>query len=378
MIYQDSVATVDSLDKALDTIHDFSTYDVENLERNKTYSFRVFQLRNGIPSAGSNVITVTTRTGEPLPVVLGKIGGIDKSDTAVTLRWSKSSATNDFYRYAVIVDTVSIVDTFTTFDSTNSKVFLLKKITDTTKTISPLLLNKKYWFCVYTIDTTGLYSVSNVESTTTDDGLPNGVAVSVKTVADTILINWTKSDFASFKEYRVYRSATGEGADSSGTLVATITDRDSLSLKRVLATPAIEWYRVYTVSTTGVMGAGYPAVSYPVLLSALPCDSPYTGVHLSWTRTLLPDSLFSSYKVYRSETPATLTAAGVAITPLIVKSEDVDYIDLTADSGSTYYYRIEHNAVNELGYKVGQFSNEIAVSTEYLPAPMRHEDKIRQ
>jgi len=363
VIYMDTATTVDSLDTPVDTIHDFMNTVIEGLARTTRYSFRVFQLRNGIPSAGSNTITLTTRSGHPQPVILGAIGGIDKNDTAVTLRWSKSSDTLDFYRYAVITDTVAAADTFTQFDSTDERIILRKKLTDTTAVIAPLALNRKYWFCVYTIDTTGLFSKSNVETTTTDDGIPNPVTVTARGLGDTVTITWTESDFPGFKEYRIYRGDTREEADSTGVLVAKITDKDSLSVRRFLATPKKEWYRVYVVSTTGVMGGSYPVMGFPVVLTVQPIDSPFGGVHLTWTTTDYPDSLFSSYKVYRSQTSATLESPGVAITPLILKSEDVDYIDLTADSGEVYYYRIQHNARNESGFTVGQFSNEVMVTT---------------
>lgn len=212
-IYYDTTSTVDSTDICIDTVNNVTTDTIAGLKRETAYWFRVYLNRDGVPKAGSNIDSATTTDGKPKPVTLS----VDRQsiiDTAVTLVWSKSPDI-DFKRYLVYYDTIPKIDTFTIIDTADTHVTSVNFINDTIYTIKTLQRKKTYWFNIYVKDTSGFITASNVDSATTDEGLPSPVELSIGTVTDTsVVLLWSMNNDSDFYRYAVYYSDTSYGLDT--------------------------------------------------------------------------------------------------------------------------------------------------------------------
>jgi hypothetical protein len=310
-VYMDTSASVDSLDTTVATIYDGEATTIEGLERLKDYWFRVFLDRNGIPSAGSNVIKITTTSGVPEPVTLDSITDADIKDTAITIRWSKSRD-DDFLRYIVYYDTISTVDTFTSYtsiDTTSSRLKYVTDVNDTVLEISPLKRDTTYWFAVYVQDSTNFIKTSNKQSAKTKEGKPTGVALYIDSTSDTsAYLHWTMNADDDFYRYVVYFNDTLN--------IDTITEIDTTDIR--IGAKVVEqddttatilplernekyWFVVYVEDMTGfitksnidtaVTDDGYPT---PVTLQKTNVTD--TTITLFWNKNI--DKDFKCYQIY--------------------------------------------------------------------------------
>ncbi len=311
LVYFDTTAIVDTADSIIAYVYDGLSTKVTGLSRSKEYWFRVFIERNGVPSAGSEVVKVLTASGVPKPVILDTIVDAAIGDTTVSLSWSKSLE-NDLLRYFVYFDTIAKVDTFTQIASIDTTDTTRLRFVDTSTVTSRILTlkrNKEYWFCVYSQDTSGFISASNSQRAKTKSGIPNPVTLSVELASDSsAMVRWTKNSDADFYRYVVVFNDTQDIDTLSSIVVgdprialSDTSQSDTSYTVMGLERDTKYWFCVYVQDRSGFIRAsnidsvqtddGLPTAS--TLEKALVTERAIT---LRWTKNQETD--FESYQIY--------------------------------------------------------------------------------
>ncbi len=307
-IYMDTNSTVDSTDKCVDTVNDGLTTVINGLLRSRKYWFRIYLNENGIAKHGSNIDSVTTLSGQPVACTLS-VNDQSVTDTSVTLLWSKNRDI-DFKRYLVYYDTIPKIDTFTVIDTADSNVKVVSLVNDTVLMLTSLKRDETYWFAVYVQDSSNYITSSNLDSATTDDGLPEPVTVQTGTVSDTsVELIWTMNNDADFYRYVVYYSDTSYGLDTIS--VIDTTDSSCFCSKSVQIDTTIivvpldrnkkYYFTVYVEDVYGLISPGTivnattdDGLPEPVQLSV--DTNTDTTISLRWSRNI--DYDFKNYEVY--------------------------------------------------------------------------------
>jgi hypothetical protein len=153
-------------------------------------------------------------------------------------------------------------------------------------------------------------------------------------------------------------------ADSTDSLVAEVKSANDTTIEVTdLGKLHQYWFALYLTTQSGVPSKSNTVVNYPVILkqdsdTSLAADS---TIALVWSESV--SAKFEAYKLFRSKEPG---ITGEFKTPMAVieKSYVTDFTDSGLDSGTTYYYRIIHFELNDLGISESAGSNEIKVTTK--------------
>jgi len=348
-VYRDSSSSADSSDTLVGRIHDDTTMSIDDLERSRMYYFRVYAEDENGTIIESNERSITTLSGLPDTATLRHEEIVD---TAVTLRWTKSVA-DDFERYIVHYDTVDTIDSLSTFDTSLVNTTAFRDVEDTVFTVSTLAPSTRYYFVVYVQDKGELWSVSNIDSVTTDDGIPDTVVLSLGPFTDTsVTLSWTQSVDTQFVRYNV-RMDTTETIDTADTVVATLSSAgDTVATVTGLRERTKYWFAVSVENVTGRESLSNVVVNYPIVLRV--GSSTDTTVTLRWTRA--ESDAFDAYRLYRDTEPdVTDHDYSLEVNP-IENSHIESYRDTTIVSGETYYYRL---FLYEGGSTEGRACNEV-------------------
>ncbi len=374
LVYYGFTPNVDSSSLNCDTTS-LDTIVIDSLESDTAYFFKVYQIRNGVPSAGSNVVSDTTTKGEPSAV---KLISKDAGNNHIKLSWSTSIDTSDFKRYFVVLNTVTAVDTFSRYDSNSVNLFPINLIDSTTIEIdsidtNALSMSTLYWYSIYVEDSAGNVTPTAPDSITTDDGIADPVELSIDSVTNTsAVLIWTKNIDADFSQYLIYYGTT-DSVTEDDSLKATIVNKETTSYKITgLDSLTKFWFKVFVKSTYGIATPSNEVVNYPVILysnldtiinEADSTDTSYT-VNLIWQGgdDYNSDS-FKKYVVCRSESSFNSVLSGDKKAE-ITDIESYDYLDTTVIKNKTYHYRIYHQSLDSEGYLVNQFSNEVVVEVQ--------------
>jgi hypothetical protein len=157
-----------------------------------------------------------------------------------------------------------------------------------------------------------------------------------------IEVTWTLSTASNFMSYRLYRGATANVTTSSELLV-TRDPRSAVSYTdTTLDANTWYFYRVYVIDSFGVSAASnvdsartlVNTAPDPVTLAgSLSTDS--STFKLSWTRSGEVD--FSSYRLYRKDSPGVTTADQLV---QVINSVNTDNITDFVPGPTTVYYKI--------------------------------------
>ncbi|MFQ6127506.1 MAG: fibronectin type III domain-containing protein [Thermoplasmata archaeon] len=276
-----------------------TSYIASGLSGSTTYYFTVRVVDTGGLYADSMQVSGTTLPSnvEPTPVILDPPSNVTGS--TLVLNWSQNSDP-DFARYEIYQST--------TLGAVGTMIDDVPFRTQTTYTVTGLTQLTTYYFTVRVVDTGSLYSDSNQVSATTTEGNtpPSAVILSSPTdITDTsVTLEWTRNLDADFALYEIYVSLIG---GQTGTLVASIPDRDTLSYVVTGLLSETSYYftvrvvdnlRLYSDSSQ-VSATTLPANSPPQAVSLNdPTDITTNSMTLTWSEST--DSDFARYEIYIS------------------------------------------------------------------------------
>ncbi len=184
-----------------------------------------------------------------------------------------------------------------------------------------------------------------------------------------LLLEWTQADMSDFSSYRLFRSETSL-VDLTSFLVTTITSQSSVAFTDTeLADTQTYFYRLYVFDDNGnSVGSDSLELSTkandplePVVLAGYPISS--RELLLEWTRADMTN--FSSYRLFRSETP-TVDLNSYLVTTATNQSS-LNYNDTELIDDTIYYYRLF--VFDDDGNSVG--SNELSLRTEVNDPPAK-------
>jgi hypothetical protein len=232
LIYLDTTRSVDTNAAPLRTISlvhiGDTSYTLTGLLPSTRYWVAVHIKADGHFITSSIPDSLTTRDGHPAKSTLVIIDS-SVTDTSVTVLWTRNHDA-DFARYVLVFDTIAKIDSIAKPDTRQNGISQVSSVNDTSLTIRTLGRAKRYFFCLYTQDRTGLASASNVDSVTTQSGIPARVTLNVidSTASDTsVVVRWGASTEADFSRYIVSYD-TVRFADSAGSKqappIVTVTD----------------------------------------------------------------------------------------------------------------------------------------------------------
>lgn len=258
------------------------------------------------------------------------------------LNWEPSTAP-DFDQYRVYRGTSPGVD------SSDFLASSIISIDETSLTDTGLTANTTYYYKVYVVDMTSLWSGSNeVSATTGDDPAPEPVSLYPVIVEPDLYqeydLEWSQSPEGDFESYRLYRWQEDIGRDDS-MLVAFITSRSTTVFTdtppfNTSADTLNFWYILHVFDVGGnyapsdsvrvhLIDAAPPTVTG----SVAPLDS---SLVITWTQSGIPD--FNVYRLLRGIN----SDPNLAI--IIFATSDrstVLYEDESTTGGQTYFYWLD-------------------------------------
>jgi len=348
-VFMDTVAPVDSLDSLVATVSEKSAL-ISGLRREQTYHFRVFMAQKDSSKAGSNSESITTKSGEPKAVTI--VDTVAVTDQSVSLRYTKSTD-SDFAYYCLWQDTETGVDSLTALDTNSSHATVVYSIDDTTVSVESLLADTKYYFSLYVVDTTNLFTPSKVYSVTTKDTLFNQFTTTAGDITDTTLtLSWDKYDRTGFVQYEIYTDSVPT-VDTNSTLLKSISTITTTTYDvTALAAMKQHFFRIYVRGTSGIEMRSNVVFNYNSIIENLVSGD--TTVPLIW-RSVNSLDQFDRVKLFRSTEP-------IKDDKLIPLQEfnaqgTSSYIDTSASVGD-HYYRLYYYSS---GVKSGE-SNQINVT----------------
>jgi fibronectin type 3 domain-containing protein len=263
----------------------------------------------------------------------------------LNLNWDQSEA-HDFAQYRIYRSLNPEVD------STDLLAAVILSIEENSLSDTGLIANTAYYYRVYVVDNTGLWSGSNeVNATTGMDDPPQPVdlypIITEPDFYQEIEIAYSQSPDGDFESYRLYRWQESQGRSDS-VLAAIITDRDNTTLtdhppfhmSPDSADTMNFWYIIHVYDIAGnsspsdsvrahLVDATPPQVSG----SVSPSDS---SLIIAWSQSSIPD--FGSYHLIRDTDSNPSGALPVYIT---VNIATISFEDDSTLEGQTYYYWLE-------------------------------------
>jgi len=258
------------------------------------------------------------------------------------LNWEPSTA-RDFDQYRVYRGTSPGVD------SSEFLAASIFSIDETSLTDTGLTANTTYYYKVYVVDMTGLWSGSGeVSAVTGNDLTPEPVSLYPVIVEPDLYqeydIEWSQSPEGDFESYRLYRWQENIGRDDS-MLVAFITSRSTTVFTdtppfNTSADTLNYWYILHVFDLGGnyapsdsVRAHLIDAIPPTVMGSVAPLDS---SLAITWTQTEIPD--FNVYRLLRG------TNSDPNLANVIFATSDrttVFYEDESTVEGQTYFYWLD-------------------------------------
>jgi hypothetical protein len=317
-----------------------STFDFEN-----NYVYGRFIDRAG--NAASSVVAddrLTVRR-PPDAVTIFSINVPQGEYDRLDLNWEPSAA-QDFAQYRVYRGTSPGVD------STDILAASIISISGTSLTDTGLVENTTYYYVVYVVDITGLWSVSNeVSAATGADLSPAPVSLYPIIVEpdmyQEVELEWSQSPENDFNSYRLFRWSEDIGRNDSvlaafitNRQITTFTDNPPFNMSPGSADTANFWYIVHVYDDGNnnapsdsirahLIDNDPPGVSGTVTAS----DS---SLMISWSQSDIPD--FNSYRLLRDTDSNPSGAIAVFVTPA---RTTVSYEDESTVEGQTYYYWLD-------------------------------------
>ena len=320
------------------------THIVSSLSGSTAYYFTLRVVDTGGLYTDSNQVEGTTLplNVPPAPVTLNAPS--NETSSTLVLSWTQNNDT-DFARYDIFQSA--------TFGNIGSKIDDIPSRSQTTYTVTGLSQLTTYYFTIRVVDTGSLYADSAQVPGTTTEGNTPPTAVTLSTPTDitdaSVTLEWTTNPDSDFALYEIYQSPT---AGPIGTLVTSISDRDTLSYIVTGLSPETPYY--FTVRVVDNMGLyndssqvsattlAANAAPQAVVLG-IPTDITSDSIALSWSQN--SDSDFARYEVYMSTTAGQLgslmetvslwTSTGVVI-PGLVPNTTYYFIVRVVDTGLLY------------------------------------------
>ena len=245
--------------------------------------------------------TMTVRR-PPDAVTIYSINSPDGFFDRLQIAWSASNAP-DFAQYRIYRDTSASVD---------SSDFLVRTITSSgtvTAVDTGLAENTRYYYRVYVMDNTGLWTGSNEADGLTGQNLPPDPVELYTPVAtpgrhDRLELSWSESNENDFLRYELYRSYD-PAVDSLDILLFTSNSQESF-IDTGLAADSIYYYGVLSrdmvgnVSWSNTVNGRTNVDDPPSQVTLLPVavePDRYQDVALEWSRS--DDDDFESYRLFR-------------------------------------------------------------------------------
>jgi fibronectin type 3 domain-containing protein len=314
-----------------------STFDFEN---NYVYGRFIDRAANVASSVVAGDRLTVRRPPDAVTIFSINVpqGEYDRLD----LNWERSAA-QDFAQYRVYRGTSPGVD------STDFLAASIISISETSLMDTGLVENTAYYYVVYVVDITGLWSVSNEVSATTGADLSPAPVNLYPVIVEPdmyqeIDLEWSQSSENDFESYRLYRWREASGRDDS-VLVAFITDRQNTAFTDhppfdTTLNTINYWYIMHVYDTGGnnspsdsvravLVDNDPPGVSGTVTAS----DS---SLMITWSQSDIPD--FNSYRLLRDTDSNPAGAIAVFVTP---DRTTVSYEDESTVEGQTYYYWLD-------------------------------------
>ncbi len=172
--------------------------------------------------SSSNAVYCYTDTTLFMPQKPNIVAVSGVTDSSATITWDKNDDL-DFEMYFIFYDTTDAIDHLW-----SPRAPIIEDQADTSCTITSLLDTAAYYFQVATIDIFGNISFSNIDSCTTNNGVPSPVQLNYPTsFSDSVIITWVQSPIKDFQSYTLYRSLD-ELVITDDLLLATIQNQDSI------------------------------------------------------------------------------------------------------------------------------------------------------
>jgi fibronectin type 3 domain-containing protein len=265
--------------------------------------------------------TMTVRR-PPDAVTIYSIDTPDGFFDRLQIAWSVSTAP-DFAQYRIYRDTSAGVD------SSDSLVRIITSSGTVTAIDTGLTENTRYYYRVYVMDNTGLWTGSDEADGLTGQNLPPDPVELYPPVAtpgrhDRLELSWSQSNDSDFLRYELYRSydTTVDSldillfiSDSQTTFTDTGLDADSIYYYGVMARDVvgnISWSNTAS-GRTNVDDPPSPVSLLPVAME----PDRYQDVALEWNRSNADD--FESYRLFRWQEDI-----GRADSALIFITTDID------------------------------------------------------
>jgi titin len=334
---------------AIDSVSsNINNYTADLLTANTKYWFRVRAKNSGGYSLYTNIDSATTY---PAPIAPNNLIITSRSSSSVGLSWQDNSSNEIAF---VIERTTSLMIPFTRYDSTSSGDV-------TSRTITGLNPNTRYYFRIRAKDSYGYSTYSNVVDTIT---LPNIPTTPTNLVANTVTeqsirLNW--NDNSSNETYFYIEKSLHP--TSSFVLVDSVPSNTTTYLATQLNSSTYYYFRIrawnigghssYSNSAMGVTQVSAPTA--PTALQATEVSSAH--VRLSWTDNAYNEIAFEIHRSLLNANNYTVidqVAAGVT-----------SYIDGSVVSGNAYDYKVL--AKNAAGNSA--FSNIIGVQVLNVAPP---------
>ncbi|MCL2068176.1 MAG: fibronectin type III domain-containing protein [Treponema sp.] len=309
--------------------HAATTYQDTGLTAGTTYWYRVRAYNAAGNSGYSNVESATTQTGLPeIPAAPAGLTATAVSASQINLGWNSVTGAQG-YRVERSTDNSSWTQ-------------IAPSHTTTTYQDTGLSAGATYWYRVRAYNTAGNSGYSNVESATTQTGLPEipvAPAGLTATAVSASQINLGWSSVTGADGYRVERSADNSNWTEIAPSHTATTYQDT-----GLSAGTTYWYRVRAYNAAG--DSGYSTTVSAITVPAAPTGlaatvASTTQINLSWNGV----TGAQGYQVERA------TASGGPWTTLAANNTTTTYSSTGLSAGTTYWYRVRaYNAAGDSGY----------------------------
>jgi len=258
------------------------------------------------------------------------------------LYWEQSTA-QDFAQYRVYRGTSSGVD------STDLLAASINSISGNSFTDTGLVENTAYYYVVYVVDITGLWSGSNEVSATTGIDSPPELVNLYPVIVEPdfyqeIEIEWSQSPDNDFESYRLYRWQEDIGRNDS-IIVAFITNRANTMFTDEPSFNTSEdtlnfWYIMHVYDDGGNCSSSDSVRAH--LIDQIPStvsgsvSSSDSSLIISWSQTEIPD--FGSYRLLRD---IDSNPSGAITIYVSASRTTISYDDDSTTEGQTYYYWLD-------------------------------------
>ena len=325
-----------------------TNYTDSNVKENNNYYYRVFVFDQFGKAKGSNEVMgkLDLDNEKPSPVILLPPTAVEKSLTSLIITWSKNQD-DDFESYRIYRATAP-----NDVDSTSFVAEIIYDQNIVNYEDTGLKEDTEYNYQIYVFDTGGRSAGSNKEKGRTNANEPPTAVTlldptPVKNSTTALTLSWSKNADEDFKSYRIYRSEAPASVDSSSFLVEIVYNQNTTSYEDKNLKEDTEYnYRIYvfddggksTGSNTAKGKTNFNEPPTPVtLLTPTPVGNSTTTLNLSWSKNT--DQDFKSYRIYRSEAPATVDSSSFLV-DMIYNQSTTSYEDKNLKEDTEYNYRV--------------------------------------